>query len=323
MECTTKHRRAVVVASAERALPLVRLFEHPCLGDWGVTVADSPEHARFLTQLFACDVLIVDDSALGAPGDCCVRWLSERGRRPVIFLCGAQGAAIQRALAEGARLWLLRDLIVNEPALLAEGLAHALRARAEQRKLRQAQRQARLHRAQAGRLTDLLWASLPVEGKPEWLSQRFMLERLYQEVLRSNRHNTPLTLVLGEWRVDPAHGIDEPEEKPAPGLEAERSIREWTIRRVLENKRRSDVAGQYGCHGFMLLLPHTPDEGAKEFCRRLRHDLEGTPPGLPSFWRLHSALGTAGYSSEYRTPKSLLRLAEERLESDCLGEQGV
>ena len=214
MDCAFKNRRAVVVAAAERAVPLVRLFEHPCLANWAVKVADSPEHARFLTKLFACDVLIVDDSALGAPGDCCLRWLSERGRRPVLFLSSAEGAAIQRALAEGAQLWLPGDLILSEPALLAEGLAHALRARAGERRLRQATRHARQHRAQANRLTDLLWESLPVDGKPEWLSQRFMLERLYQEVLRCNRHGTPLTLVLGEWRVDAAHGI-EAEGQPA------------------------------------------------------------------------------------------------------------
>lgn len=321
MHCTTKNRRAVVVAAPERAAPLVRLFEHPCLGNWAVTIADSPEHARFLTKLFACDVLIVDDSALGSPGDCCVRWLSERGRWPVLFLCGNEALTIQRALAEGAQLWLPRDLVVTEPALLAEGLAHALRARTGQRKARQASRNARQQRAHAGRLTDLLWAALPVDGRSEWLSQRFMLERLYQEVLLSNRHGTPLTLVLGEWKVDPVVGVDEPEEKPTPGLEAERRIRDWTMQRVLENKRRSDVAGQYGLHGFMLLLPHTADEGAKEFCRRLRSDLGEPPPGLPSFWKLHSAIGAAGYSSEYRTPKSLLRLAEERMESDCVGER--
>src|SRR5436190_612579 len=121
MDCSFKNRRAVVVAAPDQAGPLVQLFGHPCLANWAVKVADSPEHAR-------------------------------------------------------------------------------------------------QHRAQASRLTDLLWQSLPVDGKPEWLSQRFMLERLYQEVLRCDRHGTPLTLVLGEWRVDPAHAAEEPEAQPSPGL---------------------------------------------------------------------------------------------------------
>jgi GGDEF domain-containing protein len=63
----------------------------------------------------------------------------------------------------------------------------------------------------------------------------------------------------------------------------------------------------------MLLLPHTSSEGAQEYCRRLRAELEQLPPGLPATWRLHTSFGIAGYSSAYRTPKSLLRLAEEQL----------
>jgi GGDEF domain-containing protein len=78
------------------------------------------------------------------------------------------------------------------------------------------------------------------------------------------------------------------------------------------------VAGQYGERGFLLLLPHTSSEGASEVCRRLRRDLQQGP------WRLHVSFGVASYSSEHRTPKSLLRLAEEGLdtarETNCLTE---
>src|SRR5581483_7835642 len=114
--------------------------------------------------------------------------------------------------------------------------------------------------------------------------------------------------------------LGDPLARPDPGREAEQRVRDWTVQRVLESKRRSDVAGQYGLRGFMLLLPHTPDRGAEEFCRRLRGDLAQAPPELPEFWRLHTSLGLAGYSGEYRTPKSLLRLAEERLQDDHQGD---
>jgi GGDEF domain-containing protein len=59
----------------------------------------------------------------------------------------------------------------------------------------------------------------------------------------------------------------------------------------------------------MLLLPHTPASGAHEVCRRLRHDLEQAP------WRMHASFGVASYSSQHSSPKSLLRLAEEGLDT--------
>jgi hypothetical protein len=60
----------------------------------------------------------------------------------------------------------------------------------------------------------------------------------------------------------------------------------------------------------MLLLPHTPEQGAKVVCRRLRHDLGQGP------WGVHSTFGIASYTSSCHTPKGLLRLAEERLDEE-------
>jgi hypothetical protein len=316
VDCTFRHRRVVIVAAAERAASLAALFQHPSLSCWSASVAESCEHARFLTRLPACDALLADEAALGEPGEGSLEWLSAGGRFPVVLLSSPDAGLIGRGLAEGAQVWLPRELVLEQPDLLAAGLRHARQTHLARRRLRRARRQARAARTQVGRLADLLWTSLPVEGRPGWLSQRFVLERLHEEVLRCDRHGSPLTVVRGEWAVAPSHDLGDPLARPTPGAEAEQRLRDWTLHCVLETKRRSDVAGQYGLRGFLLVLPHTPDVGAAEFCRRLREDLSEPPPDLPSFWRLHTALGVAGYSGECRSPKSILRLAEERLEGD-------
>src|SRR5207248_346077 len=163
---------------------------HPSLSSWSATVAESCEQARFLTRLQACDALLADEGALGEPGEGCLRWLSESGRFPVVLLSSPDAGLIGRGLAEGAQVWLPRDLVLEQPDLLAAGLRHARQTHLARRRLRRARRQVRASRTQVGRLADLLWTSLPVEGRPGWLSQRYVLERLHEEVLRCDRHGS-------------------------------------------------------------------------------------------------------------------------------------
>jgi diguanylate cyclase (GGDEF)-like protein len=155
------------------------------------------------------------------------------------------------------------------------------------------------------RLVNLLWEAAAVEGRARWYTHRYMLERLEEEIHRTQRYGGPLTVVLGE--VDVA--------------EAPRSVRgeagqaaTWIVDQISRGKRRSDVAGQYGLQGFMLLLTQTDENGAACCCQRLRKHLEQPAGNLGSFGPLHVHFGIAGYSSLARSVKSLLSRAEEQLE---------
>ena len=79
-----------------------------------------------------------------------------------------------------------------------------------------------------------------------WYNQRHMLERLDQEAARARRQGGDFTVVLAE-----VQGARREQLSPA---ETDH-LATWTAARVTQAKRRSDVAGQYGPHGFMLLLP--------------------------------------------------------------------
>ena len=88
-----------------------------------------------------------------------------------------------------------------------------------------------------------------------------------------------------------------------------------TAERVARAKRRCDVAGQYGPHGFMLLLPGATPVGAVGCCRRLQTVLE-EPPALEEtpLPPVQACFGAAAFSPSSATVKALLRQAEERLD---------
>src|SRR5438132_1402068 len=56
-------------------------------------------------------------------------------------------------------------------------------------------------RRQVRRLVTLLWAQSPTESHPRWFTQRHMMERLHEEIARTQRHGSPLAVVLGEVRA--------------------------------------------------------------------------------------------------------------------------
>jgi diguanylate cyclase (GGDEF)-like protein len=119
-----------------------------------------------------------------------------------------------------------------------------------------------------------------------------MMERLQEELARSRRLGGPLTVALGEL-----HGL-------AVGPE----LAGWAAEQVLRLKRRSDVAGQYGPHGFMLLLPRYTYEEAVACCLRLKAALESAATGG------RVSFGVAAYSPAAPSAQALPRRAEERLE---------
>lgn len=297
---------AVLFVDPRASRSLTELFRKPPLIGWDLVIAESAEHARFLIQVGACDALLVDRDRLDAdlqPLD----WLIQPPVVPILFVSEVEPLVVQQALALGVQLWLPRSLLVDQPGLLAEALEHLRRAT---REVADSSPTVGLEDsgARIERLADLLWHALPMEGKVGWLSQRFMLERLHEELGRAERHGTPFSVLLAELALDLT--ASHPSAKGLASGDVESALRSWMADRVLRLKRRSDVVGQYGTQGFMLLLPHTGEQGAEEVCRRLRHDFARSP------WKVHSSFGVAGYGAAGRTPKGLLRKAEERLDQE-------
>ncbi|HKB35104.1 MAG TPA: diguanylate cyclase [Gemmataceae bacterium] len=314
MPDTPRTRRVAVVARGEPTVALCNLFRAAPLQPWESFLADSCDQARFLLQMGACDVLVADQSILD-PDRACLDWLTARFEVPVLFVSEDEPDVIAQALTQGVRQWLPRPITLSSPALLAAALRRAVLDSVTAQRIRRTDDQLGECRSQVARLVNLLWDATPVEGRPRWFSQRYMLERLQEEVCRSARHGGPLSIVLGEVWLGQDNGFPRFREPLRSDSPTATQISCWTAERVHRAKRGCDVAGQYGPQGFMLLLPHTPLEGAAHVCRRLQGLLEETPPsGAPALSRLMSCFGIAGYAPEARSSRRLLRQAEEQLE---------
>jgi diguanylate cyclase (GGDEF)-like protein len=297
-------RRRVLVAATESARIDYRvLFEREALRDWEAIEADTLERARFSLQLDPCEVLLLDESLYPAHGEG-LSWLSGPRRAAVLFVAD-DAETVAQALRRGANYWLPGELGRGHAPVLAAVLRQAAEFGEVQRRGQQTSEALGDARRQVSRLVNLLWEAVPSEGRARWFTQRYMLERLEEEVNRAQRYGGPLSLILGE--------VDAEATSPGSAKETSQATR-WVVDRLSRVKRRCDVAGQYGLQGFMLLLPQTDAAGAAGCCRRLRPLLEESAAGEDVVVPLNVHFGVASYSEEVRSVKGLLSRAEEQLE---------
>ncbi len=292
-------RRVVIAAGAAEGAALQEPFRNGLLAGWEAQPAESLGQAHFLLQHGASDVLLLDASAWAGDDPEGVAWMAGPRQTPVLLLSPPEPETIAAGLNGGADLWLPRDLALEHPLLLAAALGQALRCGDLRRRLRRGGAALDDSRRQVSRLLDLLWQSAPAEGQARWFTQRYMLERLNEEIARTGRQGTPFSVVLAEFHPPAATG--------GPHLDA------WAAERLGRGKRRSDVLGRYGPHGFMLLLAGSGEAGATAFCRRLERALREAAEGegVP----LTACFGVAACSAASATPQGLLRRAEERLQA--------
>jgi diguanylate cyclase (GGDEF)-like protein len=254
----------------------------------------------------APDVVVID-SVLAEPGwGEALSWMAREVSSPVVLCGDSHPQAVVEALEQGA-MWLPAESL-RHAAIFATILEQAVLL--GQERLQAARERAAFIECQnrIDRLLELLWEATPAEGPTRWFTQRYMLERLDEELARSQRYGAPLSVVLGEVRPDTG-------ERLLP--EYASRLARWLAECVGKGKRRSDVAGQYGLHGFMLLLPQASADQAQEACNRMRRLLSDAPHGdLPA---VHACFGLASAPTDVSTVQGLLRRAEERLEQE-MGE---
>jgi GGDEF domain-containing protein len=299
MDAVHVRRPVLVVARDREWAALADAFAADGLRGWQARKATDFLHARFLLQHEACDALLLDGASfLDEDGEVLVRLASRQGV-PVVVLSGGEASGEGDDAAEDERQCLPRDLALEYPALLAESLKAAARCRRLRHDVSRAAEEVREWRQRADQLAALLWEAARADGHAQWCSQRSLMGRLQEELARAERRRAPLSLVVGEIQA----GLG----GEGPDLAA----RTWVVDRITQGKRRSDVAGQYGPHGFLLLLPDTTDGGAAACCRRLQELLRETPAAGPASLRVD--FGTASYPTA-GSAAGLLCRAEERLE---------
>ncbi len=233
-------------------------------------------------------------------------WLPEvgDGLPDELFANGTAVLVLSELRSRPPAHWVPRLAALRYPAVLQASVGQARVTAALARERIRAERQFTESQGQMEHLLRLFGAGAP-QHAPRWHSQRTMLERLAEEVARVERHGGNLSLVLAEFNGP----------EPAPAAFA------WIAEQLTGRKRFCDVIGQYGPHGFMLLLPQTAEGGARECCDRLSAILRqsASVDGRELPWRLD--YGVAHCQQPHPSAKGLLRLAEERLSSARQEEQ--
>jgi diguanylate cyclase (GGDEF)-like protein len=138
-------------------------------------------------------------------------------------------------------------------------------------------------------------------------TRRYVGELLSIEVLRASRYKTPLSVVMCD--LDHFKRINDTWGHPAGD-----AVLAGSCKVIRETLRETDVAGRYGGEEFLLVLPHTPIDGAAAFAERVRAAIEATefdvgadaPPAVTV--SIGVAALVAGQSVE-----ALIRTADEAL----------
>jgi GGDEF domain-containing protein len=298
-----ERRRVLITAGGKPHQELSALFSRDPLTHWETRSADSFSAARFVLQHTPCDLLLVED-VCGREGLQGLAWLSFHRETPVLFL-GSTPEQFTRAYDLGATVCLPRDMALAHPPLLDASMRQTL-YHGELRNLHERTHEQLIQtRRHVDRLVSMIWRISPNDTETYWLPQRYLLERLDEELARSQRHQLPFSIAVGELR---AYG-----EKSHVASQYSEATSELIVRA----KRRCDIAGQYGPRGFLLLMVHTPREGGVVCCQRLQTSLENPNEGIvgprPSI-RSYFGLASTSDEAELDTPQSLLRAAEQNLE---------
>ncbi len=142
----------------------------------------------------------------------------------------------------------------------------------------------------------------------EAFNRRYLEEFLERELVRSSRHNRPLSVVMLD--IDRFKVVND----ERGHLCGDYTLREMA-HRIHTSIRRDELFARYGGEEFTVVLPETDTAGAQHFAERLRRlvadeqfDYEGEQ------FTVTISLGIATtQGDESMTPEKLLNLADEQL----------
>ena len=162
MPADIERRCVLAAAQPSHAGELRQLFAHAVLQSWHVLEADGLERARFLLLQDHCDILLVDESLYQGAGPAGLGWLTRQAEAPTVLLTGEEPNAIAAAFEQGVSLCLPRQLVLDNPHVLAAGLSRAADLGELQRRLRRSADRLHNCRRQVDRLVNLLWRNVPI-----------------------------------------------------------------------------------------------------------------------------------------------------------------
>jgi diguanylate cyclase (GGDEF)-like protein/PAS domain S-box-containing protein len=140
------------------------------------------------------------------------------------------------------------------------------------------------------------------------LNRRALIERLGDEVLRSRRYKADLALIICD--IDYFKEIND-----TYGHDAGDKVLRIISTLIKELLRQTDMIGRYGGDEFLLILPETSLEGAKEIAERIRHAVEEYEIniGFAEPIKTTLSLGVAQFNVEKEDTNDLIKRADNAL----------
>jgi diguanylate cyclase (GGDEF)-like protein len=140
------------------------------------------------------------------------------------------------------------------------------------------------------------------------LNRRALIERLGDEVIRSRRYRADLALIICD--IDYFKEIND-----TYGHDAGDKVLRIISTVIKELLRQTDMIGRYGGDEFLLILPETSLEGAKEIAERIRHAVEEYEIniGFEEPIKTTLSLGVAQFNVEKEDTNDLIKRADNAL----------
>jgi len=140
-------------------------------------------------------------------------------------------------------------------------------------------------------------------------NRRYLMDRMLQEITRSDRHGEPLALAMID--LDAFKPIND-QFGHVLGDKVLRAVGSAISKSV----RVSDIAARYGGDEFAVILPQTPAEGAMRVCERLLRNISEIvlQDETGRTFRITASLGLAYYpADDVETPEDLVHSADGAL----------
>ena len=140
-------------------------------------------------------------------------------------------------------------------------------------------------------------------------NRRYLMDRMQQEMQRSDRHGEPLALAMID--LDAFKPIND-QFGHVLGDKVLRAVGSAITKSV----RVSDIAARYGGDEFAVILPQTPAEGAMRVCERLLRNISEVTlqDETGRTFRITASLGLAYYpADDVETPEDLVHSADGAL----------
>ena len=140
-------------------------------------------------------------------------------------------------------------------------------------------------------------------------NRRYLMDRMLQEITRSDRHGEPLALAMID--LDAFKPIND-QFGHVLGDKVLRAVGSAISKSV----RVSDIPARYGGDEFAVILPQTPAEGAMRVCERLLRNISEIvlQDETGRTFRITASLGLAYYpADDVETPEDLVHSADGAL----------